>query len=246
MENFDMSKKIIELRKQKGFSQEELASRCKMNVRSIQRIESGKVKPRLYTLRVLSEVLEYQFQKSELNGQKFSWKHFSEIFLMKLSYLIMKIGGDKMNQNNILQNLSRSQKDRQIAGICGGFGTYTSIPSWFWRIMFIFFTFIYGTGTILYILFWIFMPKSSETTEENNLAQESWLHQFTRSNTDKKIAGICGGLGATTSLPSWCWRIIFVGSILIYGLGILMYVLLWIFAPSVSKKTKDLTLACSQ
>ncbi len=41
MENFDMIKKITKLRKQKGFSQEELASRCQMNVRSIQRIESG-------------------------------------------------------------------------------------------------------------------------------------------------------------------------------------------------------------
>ncbi|MBN2093370.1 PspC domain-containing protein [candidate division KSB1 bacterium] len=246
MENLDIGKKIIELRKQRGLSQEELAHLCKMNVRSIQRIESGKVKPRLYTLRVLSEVLEYQFQNGELNEQKFSWKNFSEIILMKLSYLVMKIGGHNMNENNILQNLSRSQKDRQIAGICGGFGTYTSIPSWFWRILFIFFTFIYGTGAVLYILFWIFMPKSSETAGEMNPTQESWLQQFSRSNTDKKIAGICGGLGATTSLPAWCWRILFVASTLIYGLGALMYILLWIFAPGARQKSEDLSLACSQ
>lgn len=246
MENSDISKKIIELRKQKGLSQEELAHLCKMNVRSIQRIESGKVKPRLYTLRVLSEVLEYQFQNGDPGIQKFSWKNFSEIILMNLSVLIIKIGGQNMNENNILQQLSRSQKDRQIAGVCGGFGIYTSIPSWFWRILFVFFTFIYGTGAVLYILFWIFMPKSSETEGENNPVQKSWLQEFTRSNTDKKIAGICGGLGATSALPSWCWRILFVGSTLIYGLGILMYILLWIFAPAAREKSQDFSLAPSQ
>jgi phage shock protein PspC (stress-responsive transcriptional regulator) len=125
-------------------------------------------------------------------------------------------------------------------------GTYTSIPSWFWRILFIFFAFIYGFGAVLYILFWIFMPKSGETAEEVNLARDNWLQQFKKSTTDKKIAGICGGLGETTPIPSWCWRIFFVAALLVYGLGILLYILLWIFAPATKGKSQDLSLACTQ
>jgi phage shock protein PspC (stress-responsive transcriptional regulator)/DNA-binding XRE family transcriptional regulator len=246
MENNDIRKKIIELRKQKGLSQEELAHRCKMNVRSIQRIESGKVKPRLYTLRILSEILEYPFQNGEATEQKINWQNFSKSMLLRLSHFIMQIGGYDMNEKNILQHLSRSRTDRHIAGICGGLGTYTSIPSWFWRILFIFFAFIYGFGAVLYILFWIFMPKSGETSEEVNLARDNWLQQFKKSTTDKKIAGICGGLGETTPAPSWCWRIFFVAASLFYGLGILLYILLWIFAPATKGKSQDLSLACTQ
>jgi phage shock protein C len=34
-----------------------------------------------------------------------------------------------------------------------------------------------------------------------------------------------------TGIPSWSWRILFVLSAFLHGLGLLMYVLLWIFVP---------------
>ncbi|MCI0515296.1 PspC domain-containing protein [candidate division KSB1 bacterium] len=245
MEHLDLSKKIIELRKQQGLSQEELAHRCKMNVRSIQRIESGQVKPRLYTLRMLSEILEVRFQDRAVTETKFNWKNFSASVRLKLSHFITQLGGPNMHEKNILQHLCRSQKDRQIAGICGGLGTYTSIPSWFWRILFIFFIFFYGSGAILYLLFWIFMPRSTEASAAASPVHDTWLQQFKKSTTDKKLAGICGGLGATTPVPSWCWRICFVFSLLFYGLGGLLYLLLWIFTPKAQDKSQDLSLACT-
>jgi len=54
----ELGKRIFELRKQKNLTQEALAEHCQLTVRSIQRIESGEVKPRLSSLKVLSEVLE--------------------------------------------------------------------------------------------------------------------------------------------------------------------------------------------
>ena len=66
----ELGKKIAELRKQKGFTQEELAFKTNLNVRSIQRIESGEVTPRLFTLKILGEQLDYDFntnQESEVN-----------------------------------------------------------------------------------------------------------------------------------------------------------------------------------
>jgi len=48
--------KIAELRRQKGLTQEDLAYRSHLNVRSIQRIELGEVTPRFSTLKLLSEV----------------------------------------------------------------------------------------------------------------------------------------------------------------------------------------------
>jgi transcriptional regulator with XRE-family HTH domain len=53
--------KVIELRQQKGLTQEQLAERCEVSARTIQRIESGEVDPRAYTVHCLSTVLGFDF-----------------------------------------------------------------------------------------------------------------------------------------------------------------------------------------
>jgi len=57
--------KIAELRTQLGLTQEELAAKCNINVRTIQRIEKGEVKPRAYTLKILSTALGYDLLNIE-------------------------------------------------------------------------------------------------------------------------------------------------------------------------------------
>ena len=34
-----------------------------------------------------------------------------------------------------------------------------------------------------------------------------------------------------TPLPSWVWRLIFTLSVILFGTGLLIYILLWIFVP---------------
>ncbi|MCP4139822.1 MAG: helix-turn-helix domain-containing protein [Chloroflexi bacterium] len=57
----DLGHRVIELRQQKGFTQEQLAEKCEVSPRTIQRIESGEVDPRTYTLQCLSKSLEFDF-----------------------------------------------------------------------------------------------------------------------------------------------------------------------------------------
>ena len=59
-----------------------------------------------------------------------------------------------------------------------------------------------------------------------------FLHRLSLSSTDRVIGGVCGGLGAHTGLPSWAWRVIFCASVFYFGVGLLFYLLLWIFIPS--------------
>ena len=63
-------------------------------------------------------------------------------------------------------------------------------------------------------------------------AHSGFLHRLTLSKTDKMIGGVCGGLGAHTGLPSWVWRVIFCISVFYFGIGLLFYILLWIFIPA--------------
>lgn len=59
MEQPELGKKIVELRKAKGITQEELVAKCNLNVRTLQRIESGVVIPRSYTVRIIFAALGY-------------------------------------------------------------------------------------------------------------------------------------------------------------------------------------------
>lgn len=48
---------------------------------------------------------------------------------------------------------------------------------------------------------------------------------------DRKIAGVCGGLGESTGIDSDIVRAVFLISILIGGMGLLLYFILWIVLP---------------
>jgi len=56
----ELGRKIAELRKARGLTQEELVEKCRLSVRTLQRIESGEVVPRSHTIKVIFEALEYE------------------------------------------------------------------------------------------------------------------------------------------------------------------------------------------
>jgi phage shock protein PspC (stress-responsive transcriptional regulator) len=58
------------------------------------------------------------------------------------------------------------------------------------------------------------------------------INRLTRSTSDRWVGGVCGGLAEVTPIPAWCWRLIFSLAIVIYGIGAIPYVLMWIFVPS--------------
>ena len=83
MEQPDLGNELMRKRNLAGITQEELALKCKVTIRTIQRIESGLVKPRSYTMRAISEVLDYDFfplhdtnLKSEKTNNELSRENF--------------------------------------------------------------------------------------------------------------------------------------------------------------------------
>lgn len=59
MKQPEFGKKVTQLRKEKGLTQEELACKVKVSTRTIQRIEAGKGEPSNFSKCNLCEVLEY-------------------------------------------------------------------------------------------------------------------------------------------------------------------------------------------
>ena len=74
-------------------------------------------------------------------------------------------------------------------------------------------------------------PHDVHSTAKTRCEPESTLSRLHRSPTDRWFGGVCGGLHQLTGTPAWSWRILFVLTAFLQGLGLLMYILLWIFVP---------------
>lgn len=58
------------------------------------------------------------------------------------------------------RKLYLSDKDRKIAGVCGGLAEYFGIDSTIVRILWALAVMVsYGTGFILYLVFWLIVPR---------------------------------------------------------------------------------------
>lgn len=88
----ELGRMIAERRKAKGFTQEELVEKCKLSVRTLQRIEAGEVEPRSYTVKIILEALDFDFSNSdEFSPEVKSYKEkigFSSI--LRISMTIFK------------------------------------------------------------------------------------------------------------------------------------------------------------
>lgn len=93
-----IAQKISETRKTKGLTQEELAEKDKINVRTIQRIESSENEPRGKTLNLICDVLEIDIKKLIISENLFKEKSIGTkivngLFLMAMNLVLMGIIG---------------------------------------------------------------------------------------------------------------------------------------------------------
>lgn len=90
MEN--IGQKIVGLRKSKGYTQEELAEKAKVNLRTIQRIENDENKPSGNTLKLICEALDTLPEKIINYGKKEDSKLLVLMHLSVITYLVIPIG----------------------------------------------------------------------------------------------------------------------------------------------------------
>ena len=88
----NIGQKIVELRKSKGYTQEELAEKAKVNLRTIQRIENEENKPSGNTLKFICEALNTLPEKIIDYGKKEDLKLLVLMHLSVITYLVIPIG----------------------------------------------------------------------------------------------------------------------------------------------------------
>lgn len=66
--------------------------------------------------------------------------------------------GHEASAVHVINTLRRSRSDSWLGGVCGGIAQLTGIASWFWRLAFILLLLCGGTGLVIYLLMWVFVP----------------------------------------------------------------------------------------
>ena len=130
-----------------------------------------------------------------------------------------------------VRRLTRPREHGKIAGVCAGIADYFDVDVVLIRAIWVILSIVPGAiigGVLAYLAAWMVIP---EATEPAPVARE---RRLTRSATDKKIAGICGGLAeyfgvdATTVRVVWCVVAILFGAVV--G-GLIAYVAAWFIIP---------------
>lgn len=132
-----------------------------------------------------------------------------------------------------MKRLFRDRWDKKLAGVCGGLGVYFNIDPTIIRLVFatvsVFTLFL--PALVGYLLLYLLVPLGPK-----NYIQPSCKKLY-RSRRNRKIAGVCGGLGEFFSIDPTLIRVGVVVTIFFsFGTTALLYVIYAFIIPEKHSK----------
>ena len=130
-----------------------------------------------------------------------------------------------------IRRLTRSRANGNIAGVCAGIAEYFEVDVVVVRVAWVVFSIVPGAiigGVLAYLAAWLIIPESADA------ASVPAGRRLTRSTTDKRIAGVCGGLAEYFALDPTVVRLVWVILSILGGAvigGVIAYVLAWLIIP---------------
>lgn len=125
-----------------------------------------------------------------------------------------------------MKKFFKSRIDKKVCGVCGGVAAALGIDSTIVRVLFVTSMF-FSLGTTLIVYFVAALCLSESDVE----VMDNTIRRIYRSNKDKKIFGVCGGIAEYFSIDAFILRMIFVFSVLFLGFGILTYIVFALVLP---------------
>jgi phage shock protein C len=134
-------------------------------------------------------------------------------------------------RNGLSHRLVRHSKNGRIAGVCAGIAEYLNADVTLVRVAWVILSVVPGGligGILAYLAAWILMPDVDAPPAA--LAPK----RLTRSATDRKIAGVCGGLAEYLKVDPTAVRVLWAVLSIVPGaivLGVLSYLVAWFIMP---------------
>ena len=155
----------------------------------------------------------------------------------------------------VYKRLYRDENDKILGGVCAGLANYFGIDVVIVRIIFVVLAISFGFGLIPYIILWVAVPSSATKVIGGT------RKRLFRDPEDKKIAGVCSGIGNYFGINPWIPRVIFLLPFLSFVFNwshwgmfdfpnflrvgfspgaLLIYIILWLVIPEAGSTAEKL------
>lgn len=144
------------------------------------------------------------------------------------------------------RRLVRDLRRKTLGGVCAGLAHYFNMDVVWVRLIFLvlflalppvgheFGAGVSGFTFIIYIAMWIALP--GVTTIED----DKTVKKFFRNPEDKVLGGVASGIAAYFGVDTGIIRLLFVLGIVFFGVGFLLYIVLWMIAPQANTLTEKM------
>lgn len=139
------------------------------------------------------------------------------------------------SQGSASKKLYRDQKRKILGGVCAGLAHYFNIDPVWPRLLFALLVLgSYGGLILIYIILLILLPASAELEEEGD------VKKMFRDSEKKVIGGVASGVASFFGIDLTLVRILFVVFAIVGGIGLLVYIILWIALPEAKTITEKM------
>lgn len=152
------------------------------------------------------------------------------------------------------KKLVRDTKRKLLGGVCAGIAHYFNTDPLLTRLIFLFFFLglpafggmtnseavfgpISGFIFLLYFACWVAFPGVDTLEEDKN------LKKFYRDPDQKVVGGVAAGVAAYFGVDIGVVRFVWVLSILLFGTGLMLYIILWLITPKANTLTEKMEMA---
>ena len=115
-------------------------------------------------------------------------------------------------------------------GVCGGIGEYLGVDPTVVRLLWAVLICCAGTGLLAYIVMGLIMSEMPDGTAY--IETEHTVRRLRKSFEDRRLLGVCGGIAEYLGVSATVVRIIWAAAVLLFGAGILAYIVCAIIMPS--------------
>ena len=144
------------------------------------------------------------------------------------------------------RRLVRDLRRKTLGGVCAGLAHYFNVDVVWVRLIFLVLFLAmpplgreFGAGVssftfIIYIAMWIALPGTLGIEEDKT------VKKFFRNPEDKVLGGVASGIAAYFGVDTGIIRLLFVLGIVFFGVGFLLYIVLWMIAPQANTLTEKM------
>ncbi len=144
------------------------------------------------------------------------------------------------------RRLVRDLRRKTLGGVCAGLAYYFNMDVVWVRLIFLvlflalpplgqeFGAGVSGFTFIIYIAMWIALPGTM------GIEDDKTVKKFFRNPEDKVLGGVSSGIAAYFGVDTGIIRLLFVLGIVFFGVGFLLYIVLWMIAPAAKTLTEKM------